>query len=146
MSLTVLILMLLEFNPLGTTPNNGKATLHSWDRPDPQTSSEDCIIRLRKDLPRQILFDNDILHRPSIFYKHLRDYLNLIRFNYGKYSYKKFIMNSLTYSLFTDKADKTLGLHSLETKPLSLPNIIEDVLSEECEIERKKLIILHKDS
>ncbi len=83
-TLSKLVQDLEALDPSLTKAKDVKSTLLSILKDDPQPSPDECITRVREELPVETLYDPDLLSGPATLFRILRDYLIIKEFVYQR--------------------------------------------------------------
>lgn len=106
---------LLDYNLGKVSVSYFKAALKIYIHADPRLSDEECILRLQLNLPVEILFQKDLLQRPSTLFCVPQEYLLFKRFNYKMTLETNHFTRGIAQSLFFDEKDRKLAVSAWVT-------------------------------
>ena len=99
-TLETLVKQLESYNPELTKAKDIKSTLLGLMKEDPQPEKEECLQRIREELPVETVMDRDILSGPATIYRILRDYIVLNDHEYEKDPTDMKVSAGLAYSFY----------------------------------------------
>ena len=120
LSLSKIVKTLEDLQPALAKAQDVKATLLSIMKEDPQPSPDECIVRIREELPVETLFDPDLLSGPATIFRVLRDYLKLKNFDYQQDPSDIKIYMGLLFSFYSSPEEQNFGRGILRV----LPNLV----------------------